>query len=173
MAAVLMLTNEIGVSLDRETAGLLEAAARAAIEVGGGGRPGRWRVDLTLVSDERLRELSREYLGADHYTDVMSFSQLEETGDGPAPAVRGGPRVRLLGDVVISADRAREQAAAHDHGLADELALLVVHGVLHLLGHGDESVEEATAMRRLEAAALDRAGTESPQAPEAGPRGNE
>lgn len=160
MAALLMITNETGAEVGPETQALMETAARAALTAGGGGRPERWRVDVTLVSDERLRELSREYLGADHYTDVMSFSQLEDGEDASTapPPVRGGPRVRLLGDVVISVDRAAEQAQSHGHPLAAELALLMAHGVLHLLGHGDESAEEASEMRRLETAALAQAG---------------
>jgi probable rRNA maturation factor len=55
-------------------------------------------------------------------------------------------------------DRAAEQAAAHGHGLPAELALLVVHGVLHLLGHGDETPDDAAEMRRLENTAMAAAG---------------
>jgi probable rRNA maturation factor len=138
------------------------AAAAAALAVAGGPSPERAHIDLTLVGDERLRELSREYLDADHYTDVMSFSQVESgsAGGGDEPAVHGGPKRQLLGDVVVSLDRARDQAARAGHGVPAELALLVAHGVLHLLGFNDDTAAGKAAMRDLERRAMSLAGVQ-------------
>jgi probable rRNA maturation factor len=156
LARRLLVTNESGHRLSAAIREAMEAAAGGALAAGGlTGDLSRVRVDLTLVTDEDLRELSRQYLGVDHYTDVMSFSQLE--GDD-IPVVRGGPRVSLLGDIIISYDRAVEQAARAGHPLATELALLVAHGVLHLLGNGDETASDADLMRQRERQALSYAG---------------
>lgn len=91
-------------------------------------------VGVTFVGERRIRALNREYRGIDAPTDVLSFP-LEEPGER-APA--GVPR--LLGDVVVCPVQAKRQAAAEGTPPARELALLIVHGLLHLLGreHGGE-----------------------------------
>jgi probable rRNA maturation factor len=158
VAKILLVTNQTGRRLASAARAAMEAGTRGALAAAGvADGVERLRVDLTLVPDEELRALSRQYLGTDHYTDVMSFSQMEGLG---APAVRGGPRSQLLGDIVVSLDRAVEQAARAGHPLATELALLVAHGVLHLLGHADETPTDAAEMRRLERQALTLAGIE-------------
>lgn len=158
MAKTVLVTNEAGRRLPPGARTAMEAAARGALRAAGfTGDPELVRVDLTIVTDEQLRALSREYLGADHYTDVMSFSQLEgESLAGAGP--RSGGDILLLGDVVVSLERAREQASEAGHAPAVEMALLVAHGVLHLLGYGDESDDEAGRMRQLERQALAFAG---------------
>lgn len=160
MAKMLLVTNRSGRRLSAAIRAAMESAARGALQAGGfAGDPERTRVDLTLVTDEELREMSSQYLNADHYTDVMSFSQLE--GGGVSPAVRGGPRTQLLGDIVVSLDRAREQAVQAGHELAAELALLVAHGVLHLIGFGDQTPADRDRMRQLERRALIAAGIDA------------
>lgn len=80
---------------------------------------------VVFVSDRKMQELNRHYRGVDAPTDVLAFSQLE--GDGPRhPGV--------LGDVVISAERAALQARSRRKTLEREIDLLVVHGILHLAG---------------------------------------
>ncbi len=101
-------------------------------------------VSLTLVRDRAIRKLNRAYRGKDKATDVLSFP-LAEDGD-PSPE-------RLLGDIVISLDTARRQAAEYDASLERELERLLIHGLLHLLGHDhEEPAEQATMIaqeRRL------------------------
>jgi len=119
----------------------LRAAARAALDAHGI----RHATALTIVisGDARLRKLNREFAGIDAVTDVLSFA-----GDDDA----------YLGDVIISLMRAREQAQRDGHALIDELRLLVIHGVLHLLGHDHHSASERKRMWAVQAKALNRAG---------------
>ncbi len=97
--------------------------------------------DLTIVidGDERLHELNNEFLGIDAPTDVLSFPSGEEEPDPETGRY-------YLGDIVISYPRAAEQAAASDHPVSAELALLVVHGSLHLLGFDHAEPEEKALM---------------------------
>lgn len=105
-------------------------------------------LSLLLVSDPVMRTLNRDWRGKDRPTDVLSFAQRE--GDGGAPG-------QLLGDVVISVDTARRQAAERGDSLLRESERLLIHGVLHLLGYDHEvSVQEARRMQRRERALAQR-----------------
>jgi probable rRNA maturation factor len=98
------------------------------------GRPGE--LTLVLTGDQGIQALNRDFLGEDAPTDVLSFSAQEDGG----PFVASLEAKTYLGDVIISYPRAADQAAEHGHPVEQELDLLVVHGVLHLLGydHADE-----------------------------------
>ncbi|MCH2184679.1 rRNA maturation RNase YbeY [Myxococcota bacterium] len=87
-----------------------------------------------------MRALNRAWRGRDRPTDVLSFSLLE--GEG------GAHRGPLLGDVVISVETAAAQAAARHRSLDDEILRLLLHGVLHVLGHDHENEAEAREMER-------------------------
>jgi probable rRNA maturation factor len=101
-------------------------------------------ISLTLVSDAAIRELNRDHRGKDSATDVLSFPlDPQEAGDSHEPE-------RLLGDVVISVDTARRQAADYDAELQAEMYRLLIHGVLHVLGHDHEQPEERELMTREE-----------------------
>ena len=104
---------------------------------------------IVLTDDARLHELNRDYLGIDAPTDVLSFPASEtdpETG------------ARYIGDILISISRARAQADAAGHPLESEVQLLVVHGVLHLLGHDHAQAEEKAHMWKAQAEILERLG---------------
>ena len=113
-------------------------------------------VDISLVTDERIRRLNRDYRDKDRATDVLSFP-LDEGEDATDPDGQ-----EHLGDIVVSLDRAAEQAEAGGWTLEEEVARLIVHGLLHLLGHDHETSEaEAQRMRQAETRivrALDAAG---------------
>jgi probable rRNA maturation factor len=94
---------------------------------------------VVLAGAQRARSLNLQFAGEDRATDVLSFP------DGTA----GDEGLRYFGDVVIAVPVAQAQAEAEGHGLTDELALLAVHGVLHLLGHDHARAAER---RRMEAA---------------------
>ena len=97
-------------------------------------------LSILLCDDAFIHPLNRDYRGKDRPTDVLSFSQREE----------GDPDDPVLGDVIISIERAQEQADERGHALGVELALLLVHGILHLLGYDHEEEEEAEEMEAKE-----------------------
>lgn len=113
---------------------MLQALGRAEDELG-----------ILIVNDRRMRVLNRTYREKDRPTDVLSFPLQLELRSGARPGVP-----LLLGDVVISAETARRQARAQAVPLRRELARLLIHGMLHLLGHDHELPDEARRMRRLE-----------------------
>ena len=128
-------------------AALLEKAAQAALTHQNAPQP----ADLTIMlgDDPQLHQLNLEYLGIDAPTDVLSFPANEtdpETGDV------------YLGDIIISVPRAKLQAAAAEHEVEAELQLLVVHGVLHLLGHDHAEAEEKARMWQAQAEILKMLG---------------
>lgn len=113
--------------LRRRAAAILKAAGQARAEL-----------SIALVDDDAIRELNGQYRGKPRPTDVLSFSLVE----GEFADRRG----KLLGDVVISVDTAARQARERRRGLDDTIAKLLVHGVLHLLGHDHEEDDEARRM---------------------------
>jgi probable rRNA maturation factor len=107
--------------------------------------------DMTIVltGDARIQLLNRDFLNKDAPTDVLSFPSNEtdtETGR------------RYLGDVIISVPRARDQSIASGHALQWELELLVVHGILHLLGHDHGEADEKKRMWAAQGDILSRLG---------------
>jgi probable rRNA maturation factor len=97
---------------------------------------------LVLTDDPSIQELNRDFLGEDVPTDVLSFSAQEQTGPFVAAPEAGG----YLGDVIISYPRAVQQAREQGHSIEQELNLLVVHGILHLLGYDHATEEEKDVM---------------------------
>lgn len=125
----------------------LERVAAHALALEHVGRPAE--LSVVITDDPAIRALNREYRETDAPTDVLSFSQTE----GEAFAVPDGGTPHL-GDVIISLETARRQA--NDGGLAvqDEMAHLLVHGILHLLGYDHEGNDDETVMRAHEDAIL-------------------
>ncbi len=110
-------------------------------------------VSVALVDDAYIQMLNREYRGVDSPTDVLAFP-LE-----PEEHREGEP---TLGDIVISVERARDQARQFKHPLRREVALLAVHGLLHLLGYEDETEAGASEMLSKQKDLLDKIlGTEA------------
>ena len=99
-------------------------------------------VSVTFVDNEKIREINRDYRGKDQPTDVISFA-LEEMGEEEIEIV-GVDVPPVLGDIIISVPKAREQAEQYGHSFMRELGFLAVHGFLHLLGydHGTEEEEK-------------------------------
>ena len=106
-------------------------------------------LSVILTNDARLHELNLNYLGVDAPTDVLSFPASEtdpETG------------ARYIGDILISMPRAQAQAEAAGHSLEAEVQLLVIHGVLHLLGHDHAEPEEKARMWKAQTEILESLG---------------
>lgn len=102
-------------------------------------------ISLTFTDNEGIREINREYRDIDRATDVLSFPMLE-FDDGEADAeYETEEGLVMLGDIVISAERALEQAQSFNHSLRRELAFLTAHSMLHLLGY--DHVDDAEGER--------------------------
>jgi len=94
---------------------------------------------LVIATQERVKQLNRSYLGRDEPTDVLAFSMLSTGGVPPFVAPPDG--VLHLGEVIVSYPQAVKQAEEHGHSVKREIAILIIHGVLHLLGYEDETPE--------------------------------
>lgn len=137
----------------RVSAAALRRAALYALRAEGA--PRDVELSVAVVDDAAIRALNRRYRGEDRATDVLAFPQAAPRRSGPGlRALRGG-QGGVLGDVVLSAERAAAQAAALGHSTARELALLVIHGVLHLLGYDDTTPAAARRMRTRQEALLE------------------
>lgn len=101
-------------------------------------------LSITFVTNARIQEINREYRDKDAPTDVISFA-LEELGEDEIEIV-GLDAPRILGDIIISVERAKEQAAEYGHSFERELGFLAVHGFLHLLGYDHQNEEEEKLM---------------------------
>jgi probable rRNA maturation factor len=103
---------------------------------------------LTFVDRDEIAVLNRDHMGADGPTDVLSFPLDDPTAATDLPV--------LLGDVVVCPAVASDQTGDHAGTLDDELALLVVHGVLHVLGHDHADADETAGMQGRERELLER-----------------
>jgi probable rRNA maturation factor len=111
--------------------------------------PETCELSIALVDDQEIRRLNRAYRGIDRSTDVLSFAQQE--GDAPPrPETPDAAMPLLLGDVILSVETTRRQAAEHGVAFEQELAFLVLHGILHLLGYDHHTDHDACQMERLE-----------------------
>jgi probable rRNA maturation factor len=118
-------------------------------------------VAVTIVDDERIRELNRTYRNKDASTDVLSFAMnesLEEEPDIRYDDLDEEIEEQLLGDIVISLPTAIRQAEEYGHSLERELAFLVIHGFLHLLGYDHMNEEDEKEMFTRQRAILEQLG---------------
>jgi probable rRNA maturation factor len=108
--------------------------------------------DLTVVvdDDDAVHTLNRDFRGVDNTTDVLSFPADEVDPESGHP---------YLGDIIISYPQASRQAAAGGHSIQAELQLLIVHGVLHLLGHDHAEADEKARMWSAQSEILSRLGS--------------
>lgn len=147
----LLISNEQSrVEVGDELLSLMERVVAEALK--GREFPGEPEVSLLLVDDEKMAELNRRYRGVDGPTDVLSFPMLE------GEEIPGAGEEFLLGDIVISAPRALDQAETYGHSLERELAFLTAHGMLHLLGYDHQTSEDEAEMRQRQREILARVG---------------
>ncbi len=115
---------------------LVRRASRGALKHEGFGHA--VELSVTFTDNEGIRHINREYRQRDSATDVLSFPMYDfKAGDVPCDGERAE-----LGDIVISVERAAEQARQYGHSLKREIAFLTVHSVLHLLGYDHELSEK-------------------------------
>lgn len=117
---------------------------------------GDCQLSVVITDDAEIRSLNRQYAGEDKPADVLSFSQEEGEAFAAPP-----DDTRRLGDVIISLETAERQAAEAGHDLDAEVAHLLTHGVLHLLGYDHAEADEEREMRARERAVLAKAGLEA------------
>ena len=153
-----------GLDVPADAPALIRKCARAALTLEGVDFD--CEVDVTLTDDAGIREVNRDQRGKDTATDVLSFPMYEYFNGHAPDELSDELRFQtdeplLLGDVLLSVERARAQAAEYGHSFARECGYLTVHSVLHLLGYDHErNEEERVLMRRREEAALALVGLE-------------
>jgi probable rRNA maturation factor len=149
-----MTKPEINISIKRNMAiavekSWLERVALMVLEVEGIGSS--TEMGLLITDNRTVQRLNRIYRGENESTDVLSFQMAPDTKEDYEPSFISAPDgIRHLGEVVISYPQAMKQAQERGHGVARELALLVIHGTLHLLGYDHEFPDDAQRMRGKE-----------------------
>jgi probable rRNA maturation factor len=150
--------EQIGIHVEEEFRGVVDGGwvkkiARQILKAEGVAPP--YEVSLVFTDSETVKQLNRDYRGVDEPTDVLAFYMLpqKEADDSFALPPDG---VTRLGEVIISYPQAVEQAKEQGHSTERELALLIIHGILHLLGYDHEEPEEEAEMRTREKALLEK-----------------
>jgi len=115
-------------------------------------------ISVLLTDDEGIRSLNFLHRDMDKPTDVLSFPMLEFDENGEAIEEYGDSGALALGDIVISLERARAQAAEYGHALEREVGFLTVHSMLHLLGYDHETAEDEAEMFGMQEKILEGMG---------------
>ena len=131
-------------ALNQEQETLIRKAIAACYEMEGLSED--YEVSLSFVMNAEIQDLNRQYRGKNEPTDVLSFPM-----EGPPDAPE-----KLLGDIVISAEKMAEQAEDYGHGINREMIYLVVHSTLHLMGYDHLNDQEKAMMRQKEETVLEK-----------------
>jgi probable rRNA maturation factor len=142
MSVELVLASELPAQIDLEPARRVVAALNVELA------PIDGQLNLAFVSRSESQELNQRYSGNDYATDVLSFSYIED-----GEAIDG-----VIGDIAICHEIALEQAKAAGTSPDDEVALLALHGTLHVLGYDHQTEAEQSSMQSLQQALMTQAG---------------
>ena len=116
-------------------------------------------VSVTIVDNDEIHRLNNEFRGIDRPTDVLSFPVLEFENSKMIENCGDYYEGKLiLGDVILSAEKAKEQSFEYGHSIEREIGFLVCHSILHLLGYDHETEGERAVMRKKEETALELLG---------------
>jgi probable rRNA maturation factor len=115
-------------------------------------------ISIMIVDNNYIQELNFIYRGQNMPTDVLSFAMNEMGEEEPDFDFSG--EVNVLGDIVVSLEKAQEQSQEYGHSLERELGYLIAHGMLHLLGYDHETEQERRLMRQLEEKIMTKAQLE-------------
>jgi probable rRNA maturation factor len=160
----ILLERETGVSFEFD----YEALARRVIEAACDAEhcPYEAQLNLTLVDNDSIHAINKEHRGIDRPTDVLSFPML--TYEKPSDFSHVEDCVEenfdpdtgelLLGDIVLSVEKVKEQASEYGHSEMREYAFLILHSMLHLFGYDHETEEERLAMERRQKEILQELG---------------
>lgn len=151
--------NQKVIQIPNETKKLIESAAKLCLkkEI----LSFDAELAISLVDNESIQSLNKEYRGIDSPTDVLSFPLIQfingepqiEPGDVDAET-----NLAFLGDIIISVEKALEQAEIYGHSIEREFGFLAVHGVLHLLGYDHETTEDEDIMFSIQEEVLEEMG---------------
>jgi len=146
------LLEEVAVSVEEKFRGLVDEdwvreIAQMVLKAESVTPP--YEVSLVFTNSETVRRLNRDYRGVDEPTDVLAFYMLPEKETEPT-FILPPDGITRLGEVIVSYPQAVEQAKEQGHSVDKELALLIIHGILHLLGYDHEQPEEEKRMRGRE-----------------------
>ena len=152
------MLEEIEIFIEEEFRGLVDGdwvkkIVRQVLKAEGVASP--YEVSLVFTDSETVQQLNRDYRGVDEPTDVLAFYMLPQKGADSSFALPPDGVTRL-GEVIISYPQAVAQAREQGHSPERELALLVIHGMLHLVGYDHEEPEEESKMRERERELLER-----------------
>lgn len=144
--------NESGAEFPFDEAALIQRVVQAALDAEG--CPYEAEVNVLITDGETIRRYNREYRGIDRETDVLSFPNVPFHREADFSAVEGceadyfqpDSGELILGDIIISCDRVRQQAEAYGHSQKREFAFLVAHSMLHLCGYDHMEPQEASVM---------------------------
>jgi len=150
MTEILMENNQSEIEITEEINEVIKSAIEASLKYENCDFEAE--LSVTIVDNEEIREINNEHRGIDKATDVLSFPMLEfdEEGNAIECDYDFSDDTVILGDIVISAERAMEQSKEFGHSFKREMAFLTVHSMLHLLGydHVDDPEGEAEMIRK-------------------------
>jgi probable rRNA maturation factor len=158
------MERETEVSLDFDCEALAERVIEAACDAED--CPYEAEVNLTLVDNDSIRTINREHRGIDRPTDVLSFplityvqpSDFSHVEDCVEENFNPDTGELMLGDIVLSVEKVKEQAQEYGHSEMREYAFLILHSMLHLFGYDHETQEERTAMEQRQREILQELG---------------
>ena len=113
---------------------------------------------ITLTNNEEIHKINKEYRNVDRPTDVLSFPMYERDEIKNLKVDKNSDEEEILGDIIVSIEKVKEQAEEYGHSFERELAYLVTHGCLHLLGYDHMIDEEKEVMRKHEEMVLEKLG---------------
>lgn len=144
-------TEQLDVSMIEEVKKLLIHAAKEEV------LEKTSELSVTFVTNERIQQINSEYRNIDRPTDVISFA-LEDEVEGEQELLLSDENPVLLGDIIISVEKAKEQAEEYGHSFSRELGFLSVHGFLHLLGYDHMNEQEEKEMFKRQDVILESYG---------------
>ncbi|MGB9813263.1 MAG: rRNA maturation RNase YbeY [Thermovenabulum sp.] len=146
MSTVVINNLQDKIEIDKDTEEMIKKVVEKALEMHG---EDKVEVSIVLVDNEYIRELNKHYRGKDEPTDVLSFAMREGECDFD-DEIEEIEEEELLGDIIISCEKAKSQAEEYGHSFNREIGYLAVHGILHLLGYDHETEAERKEMRQKE-----------------------
>lgn len=150
---VLISNNQNNVKIPSGIRLLIRRCCHAVLETEN--FPGDAEISVSFISNDEIRKLNKQYRNKDAATDVLSFP----LGENGVYDINQETGAYMLGDIVISAERAFEQAKMYGHTIRREIGFLTVHSMLHLLGYDHEQGGlEARCMREKEESVLNKLG---------------